>query len=83
MAQPVRLHIQAKRSQDSIWSLDLHGGVMSAQECASFEAQPFFKDALKLRVWVWDDLGKKKAWFEDSRGDVLMHLEKLMQAAAS
>ena len=94
VAEPVRLHVQAKRylvttnraytaklSQDSTRSLDLQGGVMSAQECASFEAQPYFKDALKLRVW--DDLGKKKAWFEDSRDDALMHLEKLMQAAAS
>jgi phosphonate degradation associated HDIG domain protein len=94
VAEPVRLHVQAKRylvttnrayaaklSQDSTRSLGLQGGVMSAQECASFEAQPYFKDALKLRVW--DDLGKKKAWFEDSRDDALTYLEKLMQAAAS
>lgn len=94
VAEPVRLHVQAKRylvttnrayaaklSQDSTRSLALQGGVMSAQECALFEAKPHFKDALKLRVW--DDLGKKKAWFEDSRDDALMCLEQLMQAAAS
>lgn len=94
VAEPVRLHVQAKRylvttnkayaaklSQDSSRSLGLQGGAMSAQECASFEMQPYFKDALKLRVW--DDLGKKKAWFEDSREDALQYLEKLMLAASS
>ena len=94
VAEPVRLHVQAKRylvasnpayaaklSQDSSRSLNLQGGPMSAQECAGFESKPYFKDALKLRVW--DDLGKKKAWFEDSREDALQYLEKLMRAASS
>ena len=94
VAEPVRLHVQAKRylvasnpayaaklSQDSARSLRLQGGPMSPQECAGFESKPYFKDALKLRVW--DDLGKKKAWFEDSREDALQYLEKLMRAASS
>jgi [1-hydroxy-2-(trimethylamino)ethyl]phosphonate dioxygenase len=94
VAEPVRLHVQAKRylvasnpayaaklSQDSARSLRLQGGPMSPQECAGFESKPYFKDALKLRVW--DDLGKKKAWFEDSREDALQYLGKLMRAASS
>ena len=94
VAEPIRLHVQAKRylvstnptyaaklSQDSTRSLGLQGGGMSADECASFEAQQYFKDALRLRVW--DDLGKKKAWFDDSRDDALMQLEKLMRSKAS
>jgi phosphonate degradation associated HDIG domain protein len=94
VAEPVRLHVQAKRylvasnpgyaaklSQDAMRSLTLQGGPMSPQECAVFESQPFFKDALKLRVW--DDLGKKKAWFEDSRDEALLYLETLMRVASS
>ena len=94
VAEPVRLHVQAKRylvasnaayasklSQDSVRSLQLQGGPMSPHECAAFESQPYFKDALKLRVW--DDLGKKKAWFEDSRDDALLYLETLMRVASS
>ena len=49
---------------------------MGPQECAAFEAEPFFADAVKLRVW--DDLGKKSAWFEDTRHDALDHLMQLM-----
>lgn len=94
VAEPVRLHVLAKRylvtthgayasklSQDAARSLVWQGGPMSPQECAGFESRPYFKDALKLRVW--DDLGKKKAWFEDSREDALQYLEKLMRAASS
>lgn len=94
VAEPVRLHVQAKRylvtshstyasklSKDSARSLVWQGGPMSPEECAAFESRPYFKDALKLRVW--DDLGKKKAWFEDSRDDALQYLEKLMRVASS
>jgi phosphonate degradation associated HDIG domain protein len=94
VAEPVRLHVQAKRylvanntayaaklSQDSTRSLNLQGGPMSPEECAAFESLPYFKDALKLRVW--DDLSKKPAWFDDSREDALRYLEKLMCAASS
>ena len=94
VAEPIRLHVMAKRylvstnsayaaklSQDSSRSLVLQGGGLSAHECASFEAHPYFKDALRLRVW--DDIGKKKAWFEDSRDDALRQLENLMRAMTS
>jgi predicted HD phosphohydrolase len=89
VSEPVRLHVQAKRylvgtrevyanklSPDSVRSLQLQGGLMGPQECAAFEAEPFFADAVKLRVW--DDLGKKTAWFEDTRPDALDHLMQLM-----
>ena len=93
VSEPVRLHVQAKRylvstresyarklSPDSVRSLHLQGGPMAQQECAAFEAEPYFADAVKLRVW--DDLGKKSAWFDDSRHDALDHLTQLMYLVA-
>lgn len=93
VSEPVRLHVQAKRylvstrekyarklSPDSVRRLHLQGGPMSFTECSAFEAEPFFIDALKLRVW--DDLGKKSGWFEDTRQDALDHLMQLMRRMA-
>ena len=93
VSEPVRLHVQAKRylvgtreiyasklSPDSVRSLRLQGGPMGPQECAAFESEPFFADAVKLRVW--DDLGKKFAWFEDTRHDALDYLMQLMHRVA-
>ena len=93
VSEPVRLHVQAKRylvstretyarklSPDSVRSLHLQGGLMTADECSSFEAEPFFADAVKLRVW--DDLGKKSGWFEETRQDALDHLMQLMHCVA-
>ena len=93
VSEPVRLHVLAKRylvskretyarklSPDSVRSLHLQGGLMTPQECAAFEAEPFFADAVKLRVW--DDLGKKSGWFEDTRQDALEHLMQLMHRVA-
>jgi [1-hydroxy-2-(trimethylamino)ethyl]phosphonate dioxygenase len=93
VSEPVRLHVQAKRylvgtretyarklSPDSVRSLSLQGGPMEPQECETFEAEPFFADAVKLRVW--DDLGKKSGWFEDTRQDALDHLKQLMDCVA-
>ncbi|TAE50349.1 MAG: HD domain-containing protein [Bacteroidetes bacterium] len=69
VVEPVRLHVAAKRylcatkpgymerlSAPSIQSLALQGGPMSEAEVADFEALPFYKDAVRLRVW--DDLAK-------------------------
>ena len=66
---PIRLHVEAKRylcatvpgyweslSRDSQRSLELQGGRHTAEEAASFIAQPFAGDAVKLRRW--DDLAK-------------------------
>lgn len=93
VSEPVRLHVQAKRylvstreayarklSPDSVRSLHLQGGLMTADECAAFEMEPFFADAVKLRVW--DDLGKKSGWFEETRHEALDHLMQLMGRVA-
>jgi len=69
VTEPVRLHVEAKRwlvantpgyaerlSEDSVRSLALQGGPMSAEESAAFRASPFATDALRLRAW--DDLAK-------------------------
>jgi phosphonate degradation associated HDIG domain protein len=66
---PVRLHVAAKRylcatdadylsrlSAASVHTLKLQGGPMSASELAPFEAQPFWREAVRLRHW--DDQGK-------------------------
>lgn len=89
VSEPVRLHVQAKRylvstretyarklSPDSVRSLQLQGGIMQPDECEAFEAEPYFADAVKLRVW--DDLGKKSGWFDETRQDALDHLMQLM-----
>jgi phosphonate degradation associated HDIG domain protein len=70
---PVRLHVAAKRylcaiepgyrdglSRASLLSLKLQGGPMTAAEVASFESEPFFKDAVTLRRF--DDTGKQPDW---------------------
>jgi [1-hydroxy-2-(trimethylamino)ethyl]phosphonate dioxygenase len=67
--EPIRLHVAAKRylvgtaadyrdrlTTDSVRSLELQGGPMSAAECDAFRAQPFWADAVRLRVW--DELAK-------------------------
>lgn len=65
----IALHVQAKRymcaikpkyhgqlSQASQDTLAVQGGPMDAQEIAAFELEPFYKDALQVRLF--DDLGK-------------------------
>ncbi len=62
VTEPVRLHVAAKRylcgkeadyfaklSKDSVLSLSLQGGPMSADEIAAFERLPHWQDAVKLR----------------------------------
>jgi phosphonate degradation associated HDIG domain protein len=69
VTEPVRLHVAAKRylcavepgyfdalSPMSRHSLMLQGGPMSEAEVAEFEANPYCKDAVRLRRW--DDRGK-------------------------
>lgn len=69
IADPVRLHVLAKRylctveshyenqlSPTSRKSYYDQGGPMSADEQAKFEGEPMWEDALKLRRW--DDLAK-------------------------
>ena len=72
VTEPVRLHVAAKRylcgkeadyfaklSNDSVLSLSLQGGPMSAAEIADFERLPYWREAVKLRRY--DDLAKVKA----------------------
>jgi gamma-butyrobetaine dioxygenase len=64
VTEPVRLHVPAKRylcaadaeyfgllSAESVRTLSLQGGPMTAAEVAAFEALPFFRDAVSVRRW--------------------------------
>ena len=66
---PIKLHVDAKRylcavrpeyhdalSDDSKRSLQLQGGIFSADEAAAFIAQPGAEGAVRLRLW--DDQAK-------------------------
>jgi len=90
VAEPVRLHVQAKRylvatfsqyrerlSEDSLRSLALQGGPLSMEECVCFQANPYALDAQQLRTW--DDTGKRVGWFS---ADALSELEALMGQVA-
>lgn len=65
----VRLHVAAKRylcatdpdyygrlSSASVHTLKLQGGPMTAEEVAAFEAEPHFREAVRVRIW--DEGGK-------------------------
>jgi phosphonate degradation associated HDIG domain protein len=69
VADPVRLHVDAKRylcysdpaylgqlSPASVQSLQLQGGPFSSEQAAEFENRPHWADALRLRRW--DDQAK-------------------------
>lgn len=71
VTEPVRLHVAAKRylcgkeadyfarlSPDSVRSLALQGGPMSAAEVTAFEAQPHWAEAVQLRRF--DEAAKMK-----------------------
>jgi len=89
VAEPVRLHVQAKRylvsqkpgyaeslSADSVRSLALQGGPMTDEECAQFAALPAAREAQRLRVW--DDLAKDGDLPWPATEQVLAELESLM-----
>ena len=90
VAAPVRLHVRAKRwlcarrpgywsklSEASQRSLTLQGGPMTPQEVAAFEDQPYWQEAVSLRLW--DDGAKVEGLsvpgFADYRVMVLTLLE--------
>jgi len=69
VSEPVRLHVPAKRflcatdsgyfarlSPASVHTLKLQGGPMTAREVAQFEAEPFWREAVRVRRC--DDQGK-------------------------
>jgi phosphonate degradation associated HDIG domain protein len=89
VAEPVRLHVAAKRylvarhpeyrarlSADSLRSLALQGGAMDAQECRDFAALPYAQGALQLRSW--DEAGKRPGWFAGDAQQALGELRALM-----
>ena len=72
VTEPVRLHVAAKRylcavdagyfgllSAESVRTLSLQGGPMTAAEAAAFEALPHARDAVAVRRW--DDQAKDTA----------------------
>jgi phosphonate degradation associated HDIG domain protein len=72
VTEPVRLHVAAKRylcavdagyfgllSAESVRTLSLQGGPMTAAEVAAFEALPHARDAVAVRRW--DDQAKDPA----------------------
>ena len=72
VTEPVRLHVPAKRylcgadagyfgllSAESVRTLALQGGAMTAAEVTAFEALPFSRDAVAVRRW--DDEAKDPA----------------------
>ena len=72
VTEPVRLHVAAKRylcavdagyfgllSAESVRTLSLQGGPMSAAEVAAFEALPHAREAVAVRRW--DDQAKDPA----------------------
>jgi phosphonate degradation associated HDIG domain protein len=69
VSEPVRLHVPAKRylcatdsayltklSPASVITLGLQGGPMTGLETARFEAELFYREAVRVRRW--DDAGK-------------------------
>jgi gamma-butyrobetaine dioxygenase len=72
VTEPVRLHVPAKRylraadadyfgllSAESVRTLALQGGPMTAVEVAAFEALAYYRDAVSVRRW--DDQAKDPA----------------------
>ena len=93
VSEPVRLHVAAKRylcttkpqyiddlTQTSYKSFVDQGGKMSQQELNEFESEPFFKDAIRLRIW--DDKGKMLEKPAVSVEDFLPQLNSVLRANA-
>jgi phosphonate degradation associated HDIG domain protein len=86
--EPVRLHVPAKRylcatdagyfarlSPASVHTLKLQGGAMSAGELAHFEAQPWSREAVRVRRW--DDQGKVAGLRTLALGDYAPLIERV------
>jgi gamma-butyrobetaine dioxygenase len=90
VTEPVRLHVSAKRylcaaepgyfallSDESVRTLELQGGPMTAAEAAAFEALPFAKAAVAVRRW--DDEAKDPA----ATPPAFSHFEPLLNGLVS
>ena len=89
----VRLHVDAKRylcatdpayvktlSPASVHTLELQGGPMSEAEVAAFEANPYHREAVRVRIW--DDGGKRAGAPTKSFDDYLGLLERVVDQHA-
>jgi phosphonate degradation associated HDIG domain protein len=89
----VRLHVAAKRylcavdpgyrdrlSEASIHTLSLQGGSMNEDEVAAFEANPYYRDAVRVRRW--DDEGKVAGRKTKSFKDYTDLLQKVVDSQA-
>ena len=85
----VRLHVAAKRylcatdpayfetlSPASVHTLELQGGPMSEPEIAAFEANPYHREAVRVRIW--DDGGKRAGAPTRTFDDYLGLLERVV-----
>jgi phosphonate degradation associated HDIG domain protein len=92
VSEPVRLHVAAKRylcateadyfaklSQDSVLSLSLQGGPMSAEEVAAFEALPHWAAAVQLRRY--DEQAKVKGLATPDIRHFLPYVERSLSPA--
>lgn len=86
-----RLHVAAKRhlcatdpeyfdrlSPASVHTLSLQGGPMNEEEVAAFEASPFHKEAVQVRIW--DDRGKVAGKRTRAFGDYSGLLQRVMDS---
>lgn len=91
VTEPVRLHVAAKRylcskesdyfarlSPDSLRSLALQGGPMSAEEIAAFEAQRYYAEAVQLRRF--DEAAKVKGLAVPEVAHYVPHLRACLRA---
>lgn len=89
VSEPVRLHVMARRyllarhpkygqklSKDVQRQIQREGGALSEEACLAFESEPFWREALQLRIW--DDLCMRPGWFASTRIEALEALEQLM-----
>jgi phosphonate degradation associated HDIG domain protein len=92
--EPVRLHVAAKRylcatdtsyfgrlSAASVTTLGLQGGPMSRAESETFEAEPYFHQAVLLRRW--DDHAKIEGLSTPPFAAYLPLIEKLAAASGA
>lgn len=91
VARPIEDHVRAKRylvlrrpaygaklSEASTGTLAFQGGPMSEAEATAFEAEPGFKDALRLRGW--DEQAKDAHWSGPSLDSYRPLLEGLLRS---
>lgn len=92
VTEPVRLHVAAKRylcateagyvaklSPDSVLSLSLQGGTMSAEEVAAFEALPHHREAVQLRRY--DEEAKVKDLETPPVAHFMPHVARCLRTA--